>query len=151
MGASITIDLDTSAFSPAMDEIKAATSDLKELCTLLAGRAVKMIDRKFQKSGPGWVPLSARTLRRRRKNGRGAKPLLDTGKLRASTVANGEGGVFEVSSTGFVVGSNLEYAAAHQFGIASRGLPARPFIPTEESIVAEFTPVITRYFTDKFA
>lgn len=59
--------------------------------------------------GQAWAPLAASTLRQRRGGGKGAKPLLDTGALRNSlTMAAGNDGV--------VIGSNVKYAAIHQFG-----------------------------------
>lgn len=38
----------------------------------------------FEAEGPGWKPLAESTLRRRRKNGRGAKILQDTGAAAGS-------------------------------------------------------------------
>lgn len=148
--ALVQMEVDLSHFRLTMEEAEAAFADMTELTTVLSAQAVRMIDRKFQRSGPGWVPLSQRALKRRRQGGAGAKPLLDTGKLRASTTG-GNGGVLVVDSTSFVVGTNLEYASAHQFGIASRGLPARPFIPSEAELVAAFRPTVIRYAHDKLS
>jgi hypothetical protein len=37
--------------------------------------------------------------------------------------------VFRVMGNGVIVGTNLIYAATHQYGDAKRGIPARPFLP----------------------
>lgn len=142
---SFTVDLDGPSFQQAVARIRLVTTDLTELMTVLAGRVVRIVDRKFQKSGPGWVPLSERTLKQRRAGS--SKPLLDTGRLRASAVGRGEGSLYAVDSQSLTVGTNLGYAATHQFG---RGrIPARPYIPTEAEILAELTPVVDRYLQEK--
>lgn len=76
--------------------------------------------------GVAWKPLSQTTIARRRKGrgkNRSAQILRDTGRLRIS-VTPGSGG-FESSapgavrlatSAGFVIGTNLNYAASHQYG-----------------------------------
>lgn len=143
MAADLRFTLDTAVYGEALRRVETELGDLSELMGLLCGRVIKMVTRKFAQSGPGWAPLSKRTLQRRRKKGRGAKPLLDTGRLRASVVAEGEGGVREITSIGFRLGTNLKYAGTHQFG---RGkVPARPFMPTNEELEGEFYPLIERY------
>lgn len=98
--------------------------------------------------GRAWHPLAKATIARRRKGS--SKPLLDTGRLRNSIASRllGAGGV--------EVGTNLKYAAIHQFGgKAGRGLtvsiPARPYIATpERGLPREYGEVIrdalARYF-----
>lgn len=65
-------------------------------------------------AGQPWRPLAQP---RRRGPGR---PLLDTGRLRASIT-------YRVDASGFVVETNVVYAATHQFGRGA--IPARPFFP----------------------
>lgn len=143
MGANLQFTLDTAKYGQGLKAVEDKLGDLTELMELLCSRVVKLITRKFAQSGPGWVPLSKRTLRRRRKKGKGAKPLLDTGRLRASVVAEGSGSIKEITKIGFRLGTNLKYAATHQFG---RGrIPARPFMPTERELEDEFYPLIERY------
>lgn len=79
--------------------------------------------------GVKWRALKASTIARRRK--RSSKPLLDTGRLRNSIASR------LVGPAAVEVGSNVAYAAIHQFGgRAGRGrkvqIPARPFIATRE-------------------
>jgi len=71
------------------------------------------------------------------------EPLRDTGVLLNSlsvgtwsgqsyTRPNMDGGerqIFELETNGVTVGTNVLYAATHNYGDAKRGIPARPFIP----------------------
>src|SRR5512144_2346004 len=72
--------------------------------------ALNWINRNFQTSGGmvgGWKPLSPNTLAQRR-SGTG-KPLMDTGRLRASFIPRW-------TSAQASVGSNLQYAVYHEKG-----------------------------------
>lgn len=75
--------------------------------------------------GQPWAPLKHPRHGKRHK-GSSAKPLLDSGLLRASASAKGAAGHVEVISAGTLTyGTNLDYASFHQFG--TRTIPARPF------------------------
>lgn len=69
-----------------------------------------------------WAPLSAKTIARRLKDGRGTSPLLRTGTLARSPR------ITSLSRKSVSVGSDRAYAAHQQFG-TRRGVPARPFFP----------------------
>jgi len=69
-----------------------------------------------------WKPLSPLTLRLRRKAGKGAEILRDTGRLSQSITHNLVGDEVHI-------GTNVEYAAPHQIG---GGVPYRPFMPIRE-------------------
>lgn len=73
--------------------------------------------------GGAWRALSARTLARRRKKGKGAKPLLDTGRLRNSLKITHD-------ASGVYVSTPVVYAAAHNFGHAQ--IQQRQFLPGAE-------------------
>lgn len=58
---------------------------------------------------------------------------LDGGSSLSYTPPTGDGGsdqIFASLSNGIIVGTNVPYASAHQNGNASKGIPARPFLPT---------------------
>lgn len=59
--------------------------------------------------GVPWAPLAPSTLRRKRKIGAIMKTLQERGNLRRSIA-------YQADSQGVAVGSNLKYAALHQFG-----------------------------------
>jgi len=46
----------------------------------------------------------------------------------------GEQQIFQTIENGIIVGTNVEYAATHNYGDAKRGIPARPFIPEGNAI-----------------
>lgn len=79
----------------------------RELTAVIGQMIIGDVRRRFQTStdpqGRPWKPL-----KRPRKRG-GNKPLLDTGMLRNSITS-------VPTATGVIVGSNLIYAAIHQFG-----------------------------------
>lgn len=94
----------------------------------------------FSGGSQKWIPLAESTKRDYARFGYELEPTLyRTGTLRNSIEARRYG------DTSIVVGSNLEYAAAHNFGY--NFLPARPFITlTEEDlqlILKEFTSLFS--------
>lgn len=100
---------------------------------ILANEALKRVDQRFRSEGPTWAKLKPSTLKRRRNLG-SVKILQDTGRLRNSIVApqNAPGGIWAVAPNQIEVGSNLVYAATHQYG---RGpIPARPYVPEEDEL-----------------
>lgn len=96
-----------------------AFSNLRPMLTEIGEATVESTKLRFKSSGPSpdgspWKPLSAATIRSRRK-GKGAEapmPLLDTGRLRNSITKR-------VDANSVFIGTNVEYAAAHQFGASA--------------------------------
>lgn len=41
--------------------------------------------------------------------------------------------IFNLTASGVIVGTNVPYAAVHQFGSKKKGIPARPFLPTDKN------------------
>lgn len=122
--------------------------------------------------GAAWKPLSGATLlsRARQRAGKGgirakngglrkgaqrimasAKPLLDTGRLRNSITYR------LIGRHAVEIGSNVEYAAIHQFGgMAGRGrkvkIPARPYLATRErGLPREYGEIIRDALARHFA
>ena len=88
--------------------------------------------------GEAWKPLSPATLKKKK----GSLKLVESGHLKRSLRSN-----ISTSEKRVSVGSNLEYAAIHQFGgRAGRGhkvnIPARPFLPINER--DEISPSLER-------
>lgn len=48
----------------------------------------------------------------------------------------GDQQIFQTIENGIIVGTNVKYAATHNYGDAKRGIPARPFIPDGNAIPA---------------
>lgn len=80
--------------------------------------------------GSPWRPLAPRTAQQRVRRGgnRGgvARPLWDTGRLRASWIKRGPESVFVSEKLRMERGTLVPYAAAHQQG--SGRIPARPML-----------------------
>lgn len=87
---------------------------------------LRIADEKTSPDGEPWAPWSARYAgTRNAKNSRRHSLLVGEGDLRDSiqSFTRGFG-----SGSEAVVGSPLIYAATHQFGDASRNIPARPYL-----------------------
>lgn len=52
------------------------------------------------------------------------------------TQQGGEQQLFDVTDNGFIVGTNVAYAATHQYGSTKKNIPARPFLPTNGQVPA---------------
>jgi len=82
--------------------------------------AIRQVDKHFQEEmgpqGP-WEELSDATLERRRKGKKNdsSKILQDTGRLKLSIVS-GPGHIEELADFSFIFGTNVSYAAVHQYG-----------------------------------
>lgn len=91
----------------------------------MASEATDLVADGFRSStspgGVAWRPLARARARNRRRGDRG-KPLVDTGRLRASVTTRPQ-----VSEDGFVITADPIYAATHQYGRGA--IPARPFLP----------------------
>ena len=108
---------------PAFDLLAALRRRIEAPGELL-GPAVPIvagaIERNFDDEGRPipWPPLAPATLRQKPA---GMKILQGTGRLRRSIATRVEGGAL-------VASTDVPYAAAHQFGVPRRRLPARPFL-----------------------
>lgn len=94
----------------------------------LGAQAKRRFDEGVGPDGVAWVPLKQPRNRSRDRRGAragggsGQKPLRDSGRLMASTT--GAASILETGPLHVVQGTNLEYAAVHQFGVTMRR-PAR--------------------------
>lgn len=89
-----------------------------ERCGLVAMRSV---DENFASGGrpTQWDVLSPTTLALRTGGGGGGQPLRDTGKLMQSVTVTAQGfpgNLYRLTPNELVLGTNLPYAAIHQFG-----------------------------------
>lgn len=101
-----------------------------------AGRIVQQsIKRNFAESGrpKKWTKLLKPSKRR---GGKSAKPLVDTGRLRNSFTSGSGDSVYELKEGELDVGTNVEYAKYHD--------PTRPFMLVQDEDVEEF---IQDYYT----
>lgn len=145
--ASATIQITVSL--PRLEQLRAKLRDMSQPLAAI-GNALKEEARlRFVEQaspyGPAWKPLSPATLANPRR-GRNAQILRDTGRLMNSIT-------YESNASSATVGTNVIYAAIHQFGgKAGRGrkvtIPARPYLPTNglpPDQMAEVVTVLERY------
>ena len=102
-----------------------------------------VVDENFEKEGRPrrWRPLSKRYAEQKRRQGYSGKILEKSGALRRSITER-------YTNTEAVVGTNLKYAAVHQFGSRKKNIPARPFLKVTREDVARFTNITKQYILD---
>ena len=125
----IEVRADVGPAQRALAALRAKAADLAPAFREIGSGIVEEARLGFRESkdpyGTPWQKLKASTIARRRKGS--SQPLLDTGRLRNSIS-------FRLIGNGVEVGTNVRYAAIHQFGgEAGRGrkveIPARPYLP----------------------
>lgn len=145
--AGVSITLDDREVRDGLTELVARLGDARPALAAIGQLLVTETDLAFRGQrdpwGTAWAPLSAVTLKRRRKgpgSGPKASILRDTGRLAGSIN-------YQADADSVAVGSDVIYAATHQFGAkqgafgrARRGspipwgdIPARAFLPISES------------------
>jgi len=92
-----------------------ALADIGEY--LLDSTQQRFVDQQAPDGTP-WDPVSPKTLKKKKRKDR---VLTETGTL-ADTLN------YQLGANQLMLGSNLEYAATHQFGREADGMPARPFL-----------------------
>jgi phage virion morphogenesis protein len=111
----VTIEVDDGAVKAAFAQMIAAGTNPRPYLTAIGAALVSSTQLRFNDSrapdGSTWHALSPVTiaLRRKGKGKGGAKPLLDTGRLRNSIS-------YAVDANSVTVGSNVVYARMQQFG-----------------------------------
>ena len=113
--------------------LKKAGNKAKDLRTPLKRCGILMlrsIDKNFRAEGrpKRWAPLSPMTIAMRRKKGKGAKILQDTGHGKGSIVYK------VVSNQKVQIGTNLGYMKIHQEG-GSIKIPARDIYPVKARVL----------------
>jgi phage virion morphogenesis protein len=125
---SIRVELDSREVQRRLGEARAALADATPLMRRIAGILEAETEANFAAEGrPYWTPLKAATRKARLKRNNGSsvlKILQDSGRLAASISTNH-------GPDHAQIGSNLVYAAIHQFGgtSAHATIPARPYLP----------------------
>jgi phage gpG-like protein len=155
----------------------------KGIRLLLIAATKKNFDEERSPDGVAWAPLKHKRQRRRdrrrsRPPGSVDKILSDSGMLRSSnTAVNVEGNVNVETAMSLEWGSNLEYAAVHQFGhtfppmkakgkksfswigddgkrifrksIGKRVVPARPFIGINDELADDISDLVADFVVDE--
>ncbi|RCJ20144.1 hypothetical protein A6S26_05330 [Nostoc sp. ATCC 43529] len=136
--ADIIITLDDLAARQDLAEIEHRLYNLRPAFASMGEYMVRKTEQNFKgerdPDGVAWDPLSAAY----RKRKRGTKILTESGRLRASITYRADG-------TQVVVGCNVKYARAHQYGYPKRNLPARPFLGASAEDEQELGEILLSY------
>lgn len=79
---------------------------LKACKVIVVSATTKNFQQSHGPNGEAWAPLKWRS----------GRPLYDKGLLMGSVTAGGEGSVSKITESMLVYGTNLDYAATHQYG-----------------------------------
>ncbi|MCT6700914.1 phage virion morphogenesis protein [Rheinheimera sp. 4Y26] len=147
--AGITFSAQLTGVSELVDTLNKLMANTKNLHPALAQVGEYLLEShqaRFQlevaPDGTPWAPLAPETLARKKGEDR---ILQDQGTLR-DTLS------YDVSANELFFGSNLEYAATHQFGREEDGIEARPFIgfsegPWQDSV--EILVILREHLTNR--
>lgn len=132
--------------------------DLRPALLKIGGVLEAASETAFEREGPGWKSLKPGTLKRRKKQKKTGKKLQIEGGLVGSVSSQIIGG------RTVVIGSNLEYAAPHQFGAkirhpgTSKGfgkgikipphiipIPARPYLIVGEAEIRKSIFILSKH------
>lgn len=118
----VTVQVDAGGVTLGLNKLALLFVQKKDLMEAIGMSQLRSIYKTFADEGSpahSWMPLSPRTIRRNpRKYGAGHKLLIDSGRLRNSI------GV-KATQNSVVIGTNLVYAAVHQYGSRDFGFGAR--------------------------
>lgn len=122
----INVTIDRSQVERSLERL-AKVGDFTSAMEQAQNEILSSIGENFRAQGrpTKWEQLSEITVALRRMNGRGGKILQDVGKLMQSCTPGSEGSLTRHTANELVVGTNLVYAAVHQFGATVKVKNAR--------------------------
>jgi len=125
----IRIDIDDREVQAALRRLREKVGDLsdtfRDIGEHLLNATQARFDREIDPAGNPWTPLKPKTKASKRRKGYRDKIMQMRGHLRDHLV-------MQADPDGVEIGTNRIYGATHQFGDASRGIPARPFLGISE-------------------
>lgn len=135
--AGIHVALDLTPFVHHLDHLSEMNlrPALEQVGEHILSETLERFDTSTTPDGSPWQP-SQRVLKH---NG---KTLLDTGRLQGSVT-------YKADTQSVQVGTNLDYAAIHQFGSGSlekpKNIPARPYLGLSQSDEIEIKHIVTSH------
>lgn len=125
----IRIEIDDREVQVALRRLQEKVGDLsdtfRDIGEYLLNATQARFDREIDPAGNPWAPLKPETKARKRRKDHRDKILQMEGHLRDDLA-------MQADPDGVEIGTNRVYGATHQFGDASRGIPARPFLGISE-------------------
>jgi phage virion morphogenesis protein len=155
----LTLKAEISGLTPSrtiadLDAMGARLHDMRPAFKIAGQIARGSINRNFMEGGrpSKWAPLKPATIRRRRGFGN-PQVLRDTGVLMTSIGAENDAyGIYELAPSSLTLGTNVPYAAPHQFGATSGRshtvvVPARPFMMLQDVDVDRIAQVFEDFIS----
>ena len=144
----IRIELNDTEVRRGLQRLIAAGADLspamRVIATHLADRAEDAFEQETSPTGQPWPPLKPATVKERTRKGyTPIKRLQRTGTLVRSILADWD-------NRTAVAGTNLIYAAPHQFGSDKRNIPARPFLGISTHDERVIQDIIARFIAERW-
>ena len=134
----------------AIDTLSDKVTDLSPVWQQISKDLMEWEDEIFATEGIAighpWAPLSPKTIRQKQRKGFPLKPLIRTGRLKASlTEQSSDDMVLIIEPLALTFGSarlvdrgDWFLAPIHHFGAPSRNIPARALMPDETQIAQRF-------------
>lgn len=133
---------------PAAASVIDWTPALKRVKVMLVSETKQNFVRATTPAGKPWKPFKRPPSKKR--GGKKAKLLRDTGRLMASVTSTGaDGHVETLTKVRLVWGTNLKYAAAHNFGIHM--IPAREYIGVNSKIMTRTEQILAEFAEEQIA
>jgi len=154
-GAYVEVKIDDSRFKRSISELLARLVDTTPLMAEIGEIVVESVQRNFEEKqapdGTPWKPLAPATVRARAKKGRSAEDILIFNRILMGSVHP------EAHRDHVDIGTNIVYAAVHQFGIGAYShietrrtmpaIPARPYLGVREEDWPEIDDAIGAFIT----
>ena len=139
------VKVDGSKLVKLLRRFERAGGDLTPAMQVIAEQLVSAVNDEFESAGRGrWPALEASTIARRRKKGRGAQILKDTGRLAASI--RGDAG-----SDWAMAATDVGYAVYHVSHEPRRVIPLRNFFDVPETVIEDAAQTLLDMLTQAFA
>jgi len=144
MAEEINVTINDANLRQYFSELKSKGLNPQPLLEQLGGIIQDAVADNFDQQGrPAWTPLKATTIKDRNKHGYNGPILQNTGKLKRSITR-------KVTTNYVTVGTNLEYAAIHNFGGPcgvnhSVDMPKREFIQLTEIDLNDLEKTAAKY------
>lgn len=142
------MDINFRAATPDLDELLKKVKDRRSLHRMIAATMADKVEQNFEDEGrPKWQDLAQSTKDQRAKKGKWPGKILQRdGQLAASITQQSD-------NDSAIVGTNLIYAAIHQFGgQAGRGgsvnIPARPYLQLTPDDISEIVDEVNEAIMD---
>lgn len=134
--------VDTSELDRELSAIERRVTDYSEITPVLAEVLVSWVNDRWSSGGFGqWAPLAPSTLYKRRKHGKGAQILQDTGRAIASVQAD-SGATWAQAAT------DVSYMVYHVSDGARRVIPLRDPFDVEEAAWPDLSDALGTWLTE---